>query len=203
MGDEELNEQKEVESVKLGRGATVALVIGLAVAAFILIITVRGCSVQKSVNSGSSSQTSQTVSTEPPTTSSNVPSETTKPTQKELENQGSVTSPVENPTTPNDPNSSGEQSGVVDNSGFSEVADPVLSETRTGYGMVVGKHIYKKSGSYIYGVTLSIIINERSVTAEYFCPRRTYDELSSGDSLDIIYQVDSNGSVSIYSISRG
>ena len=200
MGDEE---QKDVSEVKLGRGATVALVIGLVVVMFILVITVRGCSIQKTVNSGSGGQTSQTTVKEPSTTTSKVPSETTKPSQKDPENQGSVSPPVENPTTPNDSNISGEQSGNNNNLGFSEVADPVLSNQRSGFGMVVGKHIYKKSGSYVYGVSISIIINEQSVMAEYFCPRRTYDELSSGDSLDVTYQVDSNGAVSIYSISRG
>lgn len=204
--DENVNpqeDQQEVEPVKLSTGATVGLVIGLLVMVFILVMTIRGCSISKTVNSGSVDQTYETQITEPEETASNVPRETSKVEQNEPEIEGTVSAPPENSTSGNNSDSTDEDSNAGKSDGFTEVADPVLSGVTTNYGMVIGKHIYTREGSYIYGVSISIVINEKSVMAEYFCPRKTYQELKSGDSLEVSYQVDSNGNISIYSISRG
>lgn len=203
MGEEERNEPQEVKEVKLGRWATVALVFGLVVVVFILVITFRGCSVQKSVNSNPTGQTVQTSAANPPETTTNVPKEPSLPAQTKPSFEGSPSAPVENPTIENNGSSTGEDSGLSKDGAFAEVADPVLSEIYSDFGMVVGKHIYVKGGSYIYGVNVSVVINESSVMAEYFCPRKTYEGLSSGDSLKVQYQLDSTGNISIYSISRG
>ena len=201
MEEEQNNKpgNQEVAPVKLSIGATVAIVIGLTVMLFILVFTVKGCSVKKNVSYEQPSESAVVETSESLTTG--VP-ETTESVENTTEFEGSDFAPVEDPTYENNTGSNEEQSGVGSNPEFVEVADPVMSDLRTAYGMVIGKHIYKKDSSYIYGVSISVIVNEQSVSAQYFCPRKTYDELSSGDSLNVTYQVDSNGSVSIYSISR-
>ena len=196
-------EQQEVKPVKLGIGATVAVVIGLCIMAFILVFTIKGCSVQKNVTSDPPGQTTESVLTEPSESATNSLSEITNSGENNPDFGGSTSAPGENSTSGNNTSSNEGQSTTNNSDGFTEVADPVMSEVRSAYGMVIGKHIYKKDNSYIYGVSISVIINEQSVSAQYFCPRKTYEELKSGDSLDVTYQVDSNGSLSIYSISRG
>ena len=202
----EMNDQVGSEtddSVKLSRRSTVVIMFCLLIMAFILVITVRSCSIEKSIKNNRVVQTSEVVVTEPSKTATNVPRETTNFVENEPEFEVTVTSPVENLTSENNTSSTVKESASGSDVDFSEVADPVMSTLRTDYGMVIGKSIYKKGNSYFYGVNISIVINESSVLAEYFCPRKTYEELSSGDSLEVQYQVDSTGNISIYSISRG
>lgn len=197
MSEEMENKEQEVKPVKVGRGATIFLVVGACIVLFILVLTIRGCSISKNVNSGSYEQSYETLPTQPLLYPTEGPRETTKPVQNSPENECSVPTPEENSTSGNESTPT-----IKEPNGFSEVAEPVLSSVKTSYGMVVGKHIYTKGGSYIYGVNISVVIGDESVSVEYFCPRKTYDGLNSGDSLNVAYQVDSNGNISVYSISK-
>jgi cytoskeletal protein RodZ len=196
------SKSKSVESVKLSRGATVAIVIGLLIMAFIIVCTFRGCSIQKNVNSDSKSNSTQTSTVENSESALNSTSNPVESGTISTVPQVTVTAPSENPKIENSttPTFSNPTTSVDD--GFSNVAEPVLSGKITTYGMVLKKSVYKKGCSYLYGVSLSVIINEQSVIVDYFCPRRTYEALSSGDSINVIYQLDSSGSISIYSISK-
>lgn len=197
--DQENNE--EVKPVKLGICATVVLVIGLVIMVFIVVITIRGCSIQKVEKSSPTEQYSETYETEVVETMSKIettPSEyiETKPISEVV-----VTTPPEASIPKKEGVSTTEQSASTNPESLNEVAEPALSEEFSAYGMVIGKHIYKRNTSYVYGVNLSIVINDKSVSAEYFCPRKTFDSLKSGDALNVVYQVDSNGCISIVTIS--
>lgn len=206
MQDEEITsaeeQQQDIKPVKLSIKGTVGIAIGLFVLLFIIVIIVNSCSVSKSVNSGQDVQSTQTVNTEAPESTSNTVFQGSNNTENEPNNKGSVSAPVENSTSGNNASSNENQSPAVKDDGFTEVASPELSDVKSAYGMVIGKHIYKKDDAYIYGVSLSVIINDQSVSALYFCPRKTFNELNSGDSLTVTYQLDSAGAVSIYSISK-
>lgn len=203
MGKELGDNPQDVEPVRVGRAATVLFVIGACIVVFLLVMTIRGCSVSKTVKSGQSGQMYETVVTEPSKNATNAMREPSNSGQNTPNFEGTVTAPVENSTSGNNSNSTTNNPAGSNNGGVVEVASPELSGVDTDYGMVIGKHIYIKNGSYIYGVNISIVINESSVMAEYFCPRKTYDSLKSGDSLEVKYQVDSNGNISIYSIAKG
>ena len=69
--------------------------------------------------------------------------------------------------------------------------------------MVKGLYMYQIGNSYTYGVNLVIITgNDMYLECYYFCPRKTYNALAIGDSLQITYQQDSMGNVSVVSISK-
>ena len=88
--------------------------------------------------------------------------------------------------------------------GITEVAEPVLGEVYETTGMVSSKKIYNvNNNSYAYVVSLVLLTGENETTSvEYFCPRKTFDALNTADSVVVQYQVDSNGIVSIASVSR-
>ena len=90
----------------------------------------------------------------------------------------------------------------VPSSGLNEVALPELSEKLNTNGIVVSKKSYKYEGSYIYGVTVSMLVGEQTKSVQYFCPKNTYDALSSTDTITVEYQLDSGGNISISSISK-
>lgn len=88
--------------------------------------------------------------------------------------------------------------------GFSVVAEPVLGDVYESTGMVSSKQVYKVGDtSYAYAINLVILRdNDNTSMVQYFCPRKTYDALSSGDTLSVQYQLDSSGCISIATISR-
>lgn len=88
--------------------------------------------------------------------------------------------------------------------GLTEVLnEPNLgAETETS-GMVTGMSMYQKDNSYIYCVSILLVIgNDSKLECSYFCPRKTYNAVSIGDSLNVLYQQDSIGNVSVVSISK-
>lgn len=203
MNDEQQNQApNEEKPVKLSIGGTVALVVGLAIMLFIIVMTFKGCSVQKSVKTSGQQQSSEPVSTSTAETESYVPSESVILTESTAVTES--TSPTSGGNSNNEGNgtSSDDNGASFVSNGFSEVAEPALSPQKEAFGMVIGKHVYQKDGAYIYGVSVSVIIDGQSVTAQYFCPRKSFESLRSGDSLSVVYQTDSAGAVSIFSISK-
>ena len=205
MHEDDLNQDrtpKEEKPVKLSIGATVALVVGLSLMLFIIVVTFKGCSVSKSVKSTEPVQTTEVPSTTASESVSNVPSESVIFTENTAVSESTSPTLAENFNTENTMGSNSEDYNYQPPNGFSEVAEPALSTKKEAFGMVIGKHVYSKNGSYIYGVSVSVIIGDQSVTAQYFCPRKSFESLNSGDSLTVVYQTDSAGAVSIYSISK-
>ena len=87
---------------------------------------------------------------------------------------------------------------------FSQLTlEPALGAEVLGTGMVKGLYMYQIGNSYTYGVNLVIITgNDAYIECYYFCPRKTYSALAIGDSLQVTYQQDSMGNVSVVSISK-
>lgn len=201
MGQEE---NKEVAPVKLSIGATVSLVIGLAVVVFIIIITFRSCSIEKKtqiteIPTESTSSISMVKDTSE--TTSNMGSAPIESTEISGFTESTVSPLPEVSTVPETTISTTEQFTSNNKDAIEKVSDPVLSKELKTYGMVTSKSVYKKGSSYVYGVSISMVINEQTVTTEYFCPRKTYDSLNPGNSLDITYSMGDIGGISIYSIS--
>lgn len=90
------------------------------------------------------------------------------------------------------------------NSDFEMVlTEPALGSEISTQGIVTGMYMYKIGNSYTYGVNILIVTgNDANIECSYFCPRRTYSALQIGDALSVIYQMDSQGNISIASISK-
>lgn len=192
-------EVTEVKPVKLSRWATVGILIACVIGALIIVLTIHSCNIEKKVESSQNiteTKIASEVSTETTQNVIEVPSEhNEKPTVIQ-----EVTTTLTESTT----DAKSETSVKVDvpSSGLNEVALPKLSEKLNTSGIVVSKKSYKYKGSYIYGVTVSMLVGEQTKSVQYFCPKNTYDALSSTDSITIEYQLDSGGNISISSISK-
>ena len=90
------------------------------------------------------------------------------------------------------------------NSGLIEVADPVLNPAVESSGMVLNKSIYLLDNSYLYEVEMLVLVGEDGNYADmkYYCPRNTFDALNIGDNIYVTYQMSSDGSYSISTISK-
>ncbi len=208
------NEEKEnVKPVKLGRMATAGIVVALLVVVLIAIITIRGCTIEKEQNSNQTQGTTISVSAEQPEGTkkpNEVATENSDFNSKNVESDTSRTenltsAPASNPngnTAEKSENVEGSGNSKTTDGGLSEVVEPALNNPSTTRGIVVGKHSYLYKGSYVYGVSLSILIGDEARTVQYFCPKKTYDALKSTDALTVSYQEDSVGTVSVISISK-
>lgn len=81
----------------------------------------------------------------------------------------------------------------------SECGEPKLGSKKTVSATVEGKSILECDSSYIYRVSFSC-----SSLGEfyYFCPRKTYENLKEGEFADVEYQTDSNGKISVCSVTK-
>lgn len=195
---------QEVKPVKLGKGAVAGILIGILFIVAILILTVASCHVEKKENvsqNGGSTISSSTVVSEPV---SNAGENSVKNEEQTTVFTEVATASSENSTTVNSQNSvENSQNSVGDsNSGLTEVALPAFGNELNSKGIVISKHVYSYEGSYIYGINISVLIGDTTKTVQYFCPKNTYDALSTTDTLSIVYQQDSSGVVSIVSISK-
>lgn len=85
-----------------------------------------------------------------------------------------------------------------------KVSTPDLSESRTSSAMISSKSVLRvDNSSYAYCVNLVILVGEDDYKdIRYFCPKKTYDGVLEGDTLSVEYQTDSEGVVSISSITK-
>lgn len=80
---------------------------------------------------------------------------------------------------------------------------PTLNPEITASGIVSGMGMYKIGNSYAYSIKLHIVTgNESSIECEYLCPKKTFSNVSIGDTLSVIYALDAGGNISITSISK-
>lgn len=215
----------DVKPVKLSRGKTGLLIVAVLIMLALILITIKGCNLEKTSNKRPNQGSANTAVTTAQISAEN---------SGDIGNDNSENAPVfpsvdstsaENPTTGNvvtdqpevsQGNSQGGNSGGNNNSQPSEnpgsnadtkdvlveVPAPALSEEISTTGIVVGKHSYSFNGSYIYGVHISIIYGDATKSVYYFCPKKTFDALNSTDTLTVRYALDSAGNVSISSISK-
>lgn len=192
-------EVTEVKPVKLSRWATVGILIACVIGVLILVLTIHSCNIEKKVESSQNTTETKIVSEVSTETAQNVVEMPPEQTEKPTVVQEVTTTPTELTT-----DAKAETSVKVDvsSSGLNEVALPELSEKLNTNGIVVSKKSYKYEGSYIYGVTVSMLVGEQTKSVQYFCPKNTYDALSSTDTITVEYQLDSGGNISISSISK-
>lgn len=192
-------EGTEVKPVKLSRWATVSILIACVIGVLILVLTIHSCNIEKKVESSQNTTETKIVSEVSTETAQNVVEMPSEQTEKPTAVQEVTTTPTELTT-----DAKAETSVKVDvsSSGLNEVALPELSEKLNTNGIVVSKKSYKYEGSYIYGVTVSMLVGEQTKSVQYFCPKNTYDALSSTDTITVEYQLDSGGNISISSISK-
>lgn len=183
-----------IEPVKLGRLATTGILVVGIIIVMILLVTIKSCSIEKKENVNSDN-TQYSENIENSSNSSYDVSSTLSELNYSEEKSGTVTSEQVDPTE--NTVSTEELQG-----GLTEKVSITLSDVIESRGMVIGKHCYLYDDSYIYGLTISVLIDGDAETLQYFCPRKTYDALESMDSVNVMYQFDSNGNYSIYSISK-
>lgn len=93
------------------------------------------------------------------------------------------------------------------NSGInlSPVREPVFSESGSAVAKIVSKDIFESGISYVYSVKIAFAgVSEGSAYSgvRYFCPRKTFDALSLGDEVNVEYDLDESGIISIVSMSK-
>lgn len=224
--------QPEVAEVKMSKFKVGIVVIAMLLGLIILILTLRGCSVSKEVKNDQNIQSTETENKENINITTNGGEEDVNNSKNSTtfeesnsdreENSNSVKNEVVNKSEKNNDteedfggfqdedetnkgsNMNNNQQVNEDNHGLERVAEPSLSNAKTSTAMVSSKNVYKlNETSYAYAVNLVILTGENTtINVEYFCPRKTYDAIALGDSLNVEYQTDSFGLVSISSVSR-
>lgn len=190
------NETEDVKPVKLSKGATVAILIAGVIIILIIGLTIRGCTLEKDTNSSSNGEVSKTTVSIPTENSQNM-------AETNLNNTENSTVHQEVGTTSNENlNSSNADNNEEKGNSLKETPEPNFGEPLQTTGIVVSKHCYSYDGSYIYSLTVSMLVGDITKTAQYFCPKNSYDALNSADAINITYQQDTKGSVSISSISK-
>lgn len=200
--NEENTQDEEVEEVHLSKKKTGIILVGVLVVVLIILFSIKGCSITKKVKAPSNSTTS----------TNRVNQSSLETTSKMVE----VQSKNEEKTTVFVESSSSSSEGIkVGNSeesttekvnsdiSFEKVNEPVLSKGINTSGIVSGKSIYKVGNSYMYAISLVIVTgNENNSPCKYFCPKNTWDALSIGDTVKTTFQSDSQGNISINTISK-
>lgn len=220
------NEDQDVKPVKLSKGKVAAVIVALMVVAIILIMTVQSCSIQREVNNSSVSPTPQVTITEASQESGNGGgndgnfSENTSDSGVSSGSRDQNSNSAVTVTPSLEEENSYEEEGdsrvdseteevpeqVVENDseGLREVAEPILGDVYETTAMVSSKKVYNfNDESYAYAITLVLLTGENeTTTVDYLCPRKTFDALSTADTVTVQYQMDSNGVVSISTVSR-
>ena len=222
--NQEFKEDKPIHLNKKKSGLIVAILFMVIIVA---ILFFRGCSVSKEVNSPQGDQTREvveeesnqnesiTIETESESDENSAKSSESSTSSSQESNTGSqINSFNQNQVSePQSQRGSASESQNTSNNktssspegiSITEVSDPVLSDVIESSGMVSSKNIYlSNGGSYVYSINLLVLQGDDSyATVEYFCPKTTYDAVTTGDTLIVTYQSDSNGNISINSVAR-
>lgn len=222
--NQEFKEDKPIHLNKKKSGLIVAI---LFMVIIIAILFFRGCSVSKEVNSPQGDQTREVVEEESnqnesitietesesdeksaksdeSSTSSSQESNTGSQINSFNQNQVSEPQSQQGSASESQNTSNNKTSSSPEGISITEVSDPVLSDVIESSGMVSSKNIYlSNGGSYVYSINLLVLQGDDSyATVEYFCPKTTYDAVTTGDTLIVTYQSDSNGNISINSVAR-
>lgn len=223
-------ESEEDKPIHLNKKKSGWIVAALIMILIISILFFRRCSVSKEVNSPQNNQTQEvveeeynqnesiTIETESESnenssdsdeldtsldqnSNSDVQNDSSSQSQElEQQSQQGKDSDIQNTADTSKNNVSNSSDGIS----ITEVNEPVLSDVIESSGMVSSKDIYlSNGGSYVYSINLLVLQGDDSYsTVEYFCPKTTYDAVTTGDTLIVTYQSDSNGNISISSVAR-
>lgn len=204
--------EEEVAPVRLSKKTTMYISITLIVFIIIVLICCRGCSITKKVeNSSKPSDTVNTVqeTTTPITTNGGENSEKnvensaiSSEVDSSLADEIKPTEKVEEPKDTTSTEKAPVSNKGDDSSSLKEVGEPNLTEVVTTSGLVSSKNVYQLDGAYVYGVKIITLQGEEGLTCKYFCPKKTWDALNVGDTVNISYQMDSVGNTSVVSISK-
>lgn len=86
---------------------------------------------------------------------------------------------------------------------FVPVSEPLLGDEFTATAIVSGKDIYRVDDkSYAYVLKILVPAGDGYSIINHFCSKKIYDGVSSGESVQVTMQLDSNGLVSIVTISK-
>ena len=192
---------------------TGAVVMTLIFIALIIAITVKSCSITK--REKNDSNVKSTVTTETGSTyniSSNNGEKDFNKSENSSESVGSDSSAVEGGKTEESSSSSTTEVTIVDktsteaiptNEETVDTVEPSLGEALTTSAIVSGKKVHLVEDNYLYDIRLLFVVgNGDSRLCSYFCPRKTYDALSTGDTVTVEYQLDAEGNMSITTISK-
>lgn len=215
------DQEQEEAPVKLSKIKAGFVFVAFLIVVMIVIMTIRGCSVSREVNSSQEVQTQETQQTQEENTITSTGEEDSKKSNNVAVEEGSESSGVDNTNEANISDSSTdsevqsnkvEQLEITENTSsvntgmdLQEVSEPQLSEAITTTAVVSSKSIFlSKEGSYVYQVDFLVITDEEGnySTLSYYCPKTTYDALAQGDSVNVEYQTDSTGNISVSSVSR-
>lgn len=215
------DEEPEIEPVAFSKAKTCVIALIFIFMIVIILLTVRGCSIQRKSEIPAESGNTESTTVEEITedTSNNVENDinnsqnSTESTEVEpLSEEEIVTTEIPEVNKDEVPDNVKENSeeeikdkkDIIDsNTSLTEVQDPSLSEVLNSTGIVSGKKIYKIGNGYLYEIRLIMVMgNDENTFASYYCPRKTFDALESGSSVNIEYQLDSTGCISITSISN-
>jgi len=201
-------------------------VFSLMITLVIILLTVRGCSFSKKTEQNDSKNNQNSVVLQGENNSSGketfskeegekVPS-STQNSPSNTENKGGESSKkgdvensgekVENKNTASASKKEETSNGGTSESGklgIEKVDEPVLKGINETEALVSGKSSYMLDGkSYVYSIKIILPQGEGFDIIDYFCPKKTYDAVSSGESIKLDYQVDEEGRISINSISK-
>lgn len=213
-----------VKPVKMGKGKVLILCLVVIILLIFILVFIDGIGVKKNMGGTAQSdeavnatnQSSQQVVENGGDVSSEIPDNsgvqgegmsTSSENINNAENQGGVNEGIG--TAENNELVQGE---VVEEKEITEeqkaefedlTVEPQLGAEITVTGMVKGKSMYRVYNSYTYGINIVLITgDDNSVECTYFCPKKTADALAIGDSLNVIYTMDSVGNVCVVSISK-
>lgn len=202
---------EEVQPVNFGKKLTGFIIIGFILVLMIIIFVVASRVTSRDENSGQNSNTSEIGISSSGSVAGSTTEDVRENSEKTTVSDGSVSSGSVQSST-------GEENGSVtpevtvepkatpeaSENDFHEVSEPSLGEVGEVSSMISAKRVYKINGnSYVYGIELVVLRKDGDADkVMYFCPRGTYDALQVGDSVRISYQMDSEGSISIVSMSR-
>lgn len=194
------NGEEEVR-VSMGKKKTGIIIVVFLIFILMILYLIKGCSITKKVETpvSSTNTVSVTKQTSENTTSNVVEtsSEITETTTVFVEPSNSL------PEETKEVISAKPKKEETKDDGIEEVNEPVLSETISTSGLVSGKSVYKVGNSYMYSVSLIVVTgNEKNVPCKYFCPKNTWDALNVGDTLKVSFQTDTNGNISVNTISK-
>lgn len=200
---------------------TASILAVLGILLVVILIFVRGCTVSKNIEQNDSNKNGSEVvlvgddknnSSEGKTEESENTSEDS--VKNDTENMSEIEGNTGETSSKEDVDNSSEtvetentqQGGVILEEGkkaIYEVAEPELSAIQEMSVLVSGKHVYRTSGSsYAYSIGLIFPSSDGYVVVEYFCPKKTYNEVTTGDTVTATFQLDKNGVVAITSISK-
>lgn len=214
--------EEEIEPVKLTKKATTAICIILVVFLIIVLICFRGCSITKKVenpsnptdtvttvqennssiatNGGDSSEKIEEKTSDSKDTESSSSKKSNSSEKEEVDKE--VVVPEKNSEVPSKTETKAEVNESTTFSNLKEVGEPVLNDVINATGLISSKQVYQLEDTYVYGVKIITLQGEENVICRYFCPKKTWDALNMGDSVNISYQMDSLGNTSVISISK-